>query len=68
MVVHEESKNAFYDIIKTAFPDYIWFHFLARHWPEEVNYWWPRDKADFKVIDEGAHFLLDYLQISSAMA
>ena len=34
-----------------------WFHFLAKHQPEEVNFWRPRDKANFKVINEGAPFL-----------
>jgi putative restriction endonuclease len=34
-----------------------WFHFLAHHQPDEVNFWRPRDKADFKVIQEGAPFL-----------
>jgi len=34
-----------------------WFHFLAQHQPDEVNFWRPRDKADFKVIHEGAPFL-----------
>ncbi|NBC02455.1 MAG: HNH endonuclease [Bacteroidetes bacterium] len=34
-----------------------WFHYLAQHQPEEVNFWRPRDKSDFKVINEGAPFL-----------
>jgi len=34
-----------------------WFHFLAKHQPEEVNFWCPRDKSNFKVINEGAPFL-----------
>ena len=34
-----------------------WFHFLAQHQPEEVNFWRPRDKSNFKVINEGAPFL-----------
>ena len=34
-----------------------WFHFLAQHRPEEVNFWRPRDKSNFKVIQEGAPFL-----------
>jgi len=34
-----------------------WFHFLAKHQPEEVNFWRPRDKSNFKVINEGAPFL-----------
>ncbi|WP_103665000.1 HNH endonuclease [Gracilimonas amylolytica] len=34
-----------------------WFHFLAQHQPDEVNFWRPRDKSDFKVIQEGAPFL-----------
>ena len=34
-----------------------WFHFLAQHQPEEVNFWRPRDKSNFKVIEEGAPFL-----------
>ena len=34
-----------------------WFHFLAKHQPDEVNFWRPRDKSDFKVIQEGAPFL-----------
>lgn len=34
-----------------------WFHFLAYHQPDEVNFWRPRDKSNFKVIQEGAPFL-----------
>jgi putative restriction endonuclease len=34
-----------------------WFHFLAQHKPDEVNFWRPRDKSDFRVINEGAPFL-----------
>lgn len=34
-----------------------WFHFLAQHKPDEVNFWRPRDKSNFKVIQEGAPFL-----------
>jgi len=34
-----------------------WFHFLGQHQPEEVNFWRPRDKSNFKVINEGAPFL-----------
>lgn len=34
-----------------------WYHFLARHRPDEVNFWRPRDKKDFKMIKEGAPFL-----------
>ena len=34
-----------------------WFHFLAQHKPDEVNFWRPRDKSDFKVIQESAPFL-----------
>ena len=37
--------------------DDSWFHFLARHQPDEVNFWRPRDKSNFKVIQEGAPFL-----------
>ena len=37
--------------------DDTWFHFLASHQPDEVNFWRPRDKANFKVIEEGAPFL-----------
>ncbi len=37
--------------------DDSWFHFLARHRPDEVNFWRPRDKSNFKVIEEGAPFL-----------
>lgn len=37
--------------------DDSWFHFLAQHRPEEVNFWRPRDKSNFKVIQEGAPFL-----------
>lgn len=34
-----------------------WFHFLANQNPDEVNFWRPRDKSDFKIISEGAPFL-----------
>jgi len=34
-----------------------WFHFLAQQRPDEVNFWRPRDKSNFKVIEEGAPFL-----------
>ncbi|WP_069130094.1 HNH endonuclease [Rhodohalobacter halophilus] len=34
-----------------------WFHFLAQQQPDEVNFWRPRDKSNFKVIQEGAPFL-----------
>lgn len=37
--------------------DNDWFHFLARHRPDEVNFWRPRDKANFRAIEEGAPFL-----------
>jgi len=32
--------------------DNDWFHFLARRRPDEVNFWRPRDKANFRVIEE----------------
>ncbi|MEX0719048.1 MAG: HNH endonuclease [Candidatus Paceibacterota bacterium] len=34
-----------------------WFHFLAGQQPDEVNFWRPRDKSNFRVIEEGAPFL-----------
>jgi putative restriction endonuclease len=34
-----------------------WFRFLAHHQPDEVNFWRPRDKSNFKAIQEGAPFL-----------
>ena len=37
--------------------DDSWFHLLAQHRPDEVNFWRPKDKSDFKVIKEGAPFL-----------
>ncbi|WP_340106833.1 HNH endonuclease [Rhodohalobacter sp. 8-1] len=37
--------------------DDSWFHYLARIKPDEVNFWRPRDKSNFKVIQEGAPFL-----------
>ena len=32
--------------------DNDWFHFLARCRLDEVNFWRPRDKANFRVIEE----------------
>ncbi|MEX0994144.1 MAG: HNH endonuclease, partial [Balneolaceae bacterium] len=37
--------------------DNDWYHFLARHRPDELNFWRPRDKSNFRVIEEGAPFL-----------
>lgn len=37
--------------------DDSWFHFLAQQRPDELNFWRPRDKSDFKVIEEGSPFL-----------
>lgn len=34
-----------------------WFHHLASHKPDEVNFWRPRDKSNFKAIETGAPFL-----------
>ena len=37
--------------------DEQWFYFLAEKAPEEVNFWRPRDKSQFRAIREGAPFL-----------
>ena len=37
--------------------DEQWFHFLAEETPDEVNFWRPRDKSQFRAIREGAPFL-----------
>ncbi len=34
-----------------------WFHYLAQRKPDEVNFWRPKDRSTFKVINEGAPFL-----------
>tara|TARA_R100000908_G_scaffold61985_2_gene40755 strand:+ start:14566 stop:14727 length:162 start_codon:yes stop_codon:yes gene_type:complete len=36
-----------------------WFHFLAQQQPDEVNFWRPRVKLDFKATNEGSPF--DYI-------
>lgn len=37
--------------------DDSWYEFLAHHQPEEVNFWRPSAKTNFKAIPEGAPFL-----------
>lgn len=40
-----------------AVTDDNWFHFLAHHEPEEVNFWRPSSTTRFRAIREGAPFL-----------
>ncbi|NBC05362.1 MAG: HNH endonuclease [Bacteroidetes bacterium] len=40
-----------------AVTDDNWFHFLAHHEPDEVNFWRPSSTTNFKAIPEGAPFL-----------
>jgi len=40
-----------------AVTDDDWFHFLAHHEPDEVNFWRPSSTTNFKAINEGAPFL-----------
>ena len=37
--------------------DDSWFHFLAHHQPDEVNFWRPGSKTGFQAIPQGAPFL-----------
>lgn len=37
--------------------DDSWYHFLAHQQPDEVNFWRPSAKTNFKAIPEGAPFL-----------
>ena len=37
--------------------DNNWYQFLSEQQPDEVNFWRPRDKSDFRAIQEGAPFL-----------
>lgn len=37
--------------------DNNWYQFLSEQRPDEVNFWRPRDKSDFRAIQEGAPFL-----------
>ncbi len=50
-----------------AVTDDNWYHFLAHHEPDEVNFWRPSSTMNFRAISEGAPFLfklhspLDYV-------
>lgn len=38
--------------------DYDWFNYLSQMAPEDVNFWRPGGKTNFKVLQPGAPFLL----------
>jgi putative restriction endonuclease len=38
--------------------DINWFNYLAKHSPEDVNFWQPNGKAGFNLLQRGEPFLL----------
>ena len=48
--------------------DYDWYKFLSSQAPEDVNFWRPGGKTDFKVLSPGAPFLFKLKKSYNAIA